>query len=73
MAHRKAAAGLPLSDISFFLLVHHFRFLPPTNALVDLTFVVACGAAALFFFLLMWPMQRLGRIKLRAIFAFSAV
>ncbi|WP_434988548.1 hypothetical protein [Xanthomonas melonis] len=47
---------------SFFLLVHHFRFLPPTNALVDLTFVVACGAAALFFFLLMWA-NATGRLQ----------
>ncbi|WP_153066015.1 MULTISPECIES: hypothetical protein [Xanthomonas] len=39
---------------SFFLLVHHFRFLPPTNALIDLTFVVACGAAVMFFSLLWW-------------------
>ncbi len=45
---------------SFFLLVHYFRVLPPTNALVDLTFVVACVAVAMFFPCCSGPMQLAG-------------
>ncbi|QBG91046.1 hypothetical protein EYC55_17910 [Xanthomonas oryzae] len=52
---------------SFFLLVHSFRVLPPTNplvdltfALVDLTFVVACVAVAMFFPCCSGPMQLTG-------------
>ncbi|MBO9789772.1 hypothetical protein [Xanthomonas phaseoli] len=46
----------------FFLQVHYFRFLPPTNALIDLTFVVACVAAAMFFSLLLWA-NATGRLQ----------
>ncbi|PKV12813.1 hypothetical protein [Xanthomonas prunicola] len=47
---------------AFFLLVHYFRFLPPTNALIDLTVVVACVAAAMFFSLLLWA-NATGRLQ----------